>query len=84
MSSESYRYSTHLNHVLAVTRPQIQRRWIAATIEEPDWTEEQSRGVVRYFRRIAEFEGRVLRVVVNHNSFPPIIVTAFFDRRAAS
>jgi len=84
MSSETYRYSAHLDHVLAVLRPEIQRRWITVTIEEPEWTEEQSRGVVRYFRRIVEFESRVLRVVVNHNTSPPVVVTAFFDRRAAS
>jgi len=82
MSSEAYRYSAHLDHVLAVLRPQIRRGWITAAIDEPDWTEEQSRGVVRYFRRIAEFQGRVLRVVVNHDSSPPVVVTAFFDRRA--
>jgi hypothetical protein len=82
MSSEGYRYSTHLLHVLAVLRPEIQREWITAAVEQPDWTEEQGHGVVRYFRKIPEFEGRVLRVVVNHNFSPPVIVTAFFDRRA--
>jgi hypothetical protein len=60
-----------MEHVMAVLRPEIRRRWIATTIDEPDWTQEQSRSVVRYFRKIPEFEGRVLRVVVNHNFSRP-------------
>jgi len=84
MSSETYRYSAHLDHALAVLRPEIQRRWITVTIEEPEWTEGQSHGVVRSFRRISEFGSWVLRVVVNHNTSPPVVVTAFFGRRASS
>lgn len=82
MSEEACRFSEHLEFVLQVLRPEIHREWITQTIERAEWTEEQAPGIVRYFRSIEPFGGRVLRVVVNHNESPSLVVTAFFDRRA--
>ena len=48
----------------------------------PDWTEPDPHDpqVVRYFRAIPEFGGRVLRVVVNVAVEPRRVVSVFFDR----
>jgi len=82
VSKETFRYSEHMEYVLEVLRPELRREWVTQTIEEPEWQAEQEPSIVRYFRRIEAFGGRVLRVVVNYNESPPLIVTAFFDRRA--
>jgi hypothetical protein len=37
--------------------------------------------VERYFRRITQFENRVLRVVVNITVEPPRVVSIYFDRK---
>ena len=36
--------------------------------------------LVHYLYRVDEFDGRVLRVVLNENVKPPRIITVFFDR----
>lgn len=50
-------------------------------LSEPDQIERRLDGTVHYCKRFEKLGGRWLRVVVNDCSFPPLLVTAFFDRR---
>lgn len=62
----------------------IEFAWLAATMGDPDTTEEHPKDpTLRYaFRRIPEFGNRVLRVVYNQTKEPAHIVTVYFDRTA--
>ena len=52
-------------------------------LDEPERTEPDSIDVdlEHRFGRIADFQNRVLRVIVNLKVMPPLIVTVYFDRR---
>jgi hypothetical protein len=60
----------------------IRTEWVERTVTAPerrvrdpyDW------GLERFFCRITESDGKVLRVVVNTESDPWRVVTAYFDR----
>ncbi len=57
--------------------------WIAAAVTAPDRIEaDPIAGRTRYYRAIAEFGGRVLRVVAEGCGADLVVVTAHFDRRA--
>jgi hypothetical protein len=56
-------------------RPYIVREWCERVVGAPLRTELQADGRVRYWARIAELDGRILRVVTLadgtiHNAFP--------------
>ncbi len=72
-------FSEHAEDV--ILERQISVEWVSRTIKSPGKVEEHSDGTVHYFARIAEREGRALRVVVKAGSSPPKVVTVFFDRR---
>lgn len=57
--------------------------WVERTVEEPDLrtADPNDREVERFFRRIPERDGRVLRVAVNTDVAPWRVVSVFFDRR---
>ena len=59
----------------------ISRSWIESAVLHPDKIEEHADGTRHYLKKIDEFGGRWLRVVVNAASVPEKYVTAFFDRR---
>ena len=59
----------------------ILEEWLWLAIEEPDEKALMDDGNVHYMKAIQQFGGRVLRVVVNQQSAPRIVVTVFFDRR---
>ena len=75
----SLRFTKHAEHMLA--RREIDRAWVALTVERPQQREEPGDGTVHYHRVIPERGGRTLRVIVNPETDPPIVVTTFFDRR---
>jgi len=56
---------------------------VERTLEEPELTlpGPNDATVERYFRRIPEFGGRVLRVAVNRTVEPKRVVSVFFDRK---
>ena len=57
--------------------------WVERTLNAPELTECDPEGTElrRYYCRIPEFGGRVLRVVLNETIDPPRVVSVFFDRR---
>jgi hypothetical protein len=55
-------------------------RQIAETLAQPDRTE-ADRHDPEIRRAVRRFGAQILRVVYNHITRPPNIVTAFFDRR---
>ncbi|WP_429911223.1 DUF4258 domain-containing protein [Glycocaulis sp.] len=60
----------------------VKTEWIEAAVSHPDRTEPDPKDpdLVRYFKTLPEFNGRVLRVVSRQESGGYTIVTAFFDR----
>jgi hypothetical protein len=67
----------------ALEKRQIPLEWMERTFESPEWTERDSMDddLEHRLARIPEFEGRVLRVIVNSKTNPMRIVTVYFDRR---
>lgn len=59
----------------------IERDWIERAIHEPESVEDRADGTRHFVRRIPEYGQRWLRVVANVETEPPLLVTAFFDRR---
>jgi hypothetical protein len=61
---------------------QIRPEWADRAAREPDRVEDHDDDGTRHFlKRILEFGGRWLRVIVNIAEEPNRGVTAFFDRR---
>jgi hypothetical protein len=61
---------------------QISLEWADRAVREPDRVEDHDDDGTRHFlKRIPEFKGRWLRVIVNITKEPNRRVTAFFDRR---
>ena len=56
--------------------------WVARTFSSPELTRPDPKDgqVEQRFRRIPEFGGRILRVVVNKAVEPKRILSVFFDR----
>ncbi|HPC95264.1 MAG TPA: DUF4258 domain-containing protein [Sedimentisphaerales bacterium] len=67
----------------AVEKRGIRLAWLEKTLAAPEWTEKDviDNELEHRLARIAEFGGRVLRVIVNTHAAPPRVVTAYFDRR---
>ncbi len=62
----------------------IERAWVARVLGnpesiEPDRTDQE---LTHHLGRIAEHEGRVLRVVFKREEGRPLVVTVYFDRAA--
>jgi hypothetical protein len=72
-------FSIHADDVLQERNIPVD--WVWRTIEFPDRVFEESDGNTHYVKVIWEYEGRILRVVVNQNVNPDRVVTLFFDRR---
>ncbi|HBE01777.1 MAG TPA: hypothetical protein DC049_04800 [Spirochaetia bacterium] len=75
-----YILSNHCKEMLVERN--IKGNWVEETVTDPQKKENQEDDTVHYFKRISEYENRVLHVVVNSYKSPKIIVTAFFDRKA--
>lgn len=63
-------------------RSNIQLHWLEQAITTPHRIEKDVTDpeLTHYLLKIEEFEGRVLRVIVNQTVEPMRIITAFFDR----
>jgi len=72
-------YTAHARDML-IERA-IPEELVIGTIDGPDSTEEPGDGNVHYLRAIPERDSRTLRVVVNQQKTPWLVVTVFFDRR---
>ena len=68
---------------IQVLRRRIDLACIAATVAAPDWTApDPDPALMRSFKAIAGFGGRVLRVVHRPDGKDVLIVTAHFNRNA--
>jgi hypothetical protein len=80
-STPTFRLSAHAERVIAERR--ISRAWIERVLSSPARVEPDpfdpclSHALAPIFER----DGRVLRIVYNHEEKPRLVVTAFFDRR---
>lgn len=74
-----FELTTHARHV--AREREIALDWIERALDHPDRVETPPDGTTHYLRSIDEFEGRMLRVVVNAVASPLRVVTVFFDRR---
>ena len=59
----------------------IPEELIWRTIRSSDDKQLGADGNIHHFKAIEESNGRILRIIVNENTQPKRIVTAFFDRR---
>ncbi|RLD58780.1 MAG: hypothetical protein DRJ05_07460 [Bacteroidetes bacterium] len=57
----------------------LDKQWILNAIESPDKTVLRTVEEVYYFKKIADFAGRCLKVVFNPTK--NLVVTAYFDRK---
>jgi len=74
---------TYTVHALdVIERRRLRLEWVERTVAAPEQRIRDSRdeALERFFRRIPESDGRVLRVVVNARSDPWRVVSAFFDQ----
>ena len=72
------------NHAAdAILKREIKYKWLEYTLERPDIVEADPYEPTFEHRlaSIKEFDGRVLRVVVNPTRSPLFVITLFFDRR---
>lgn len=74
------KYSAHARTMMQ--ERMIQEEWILRTVNDPDKTEERSGIEMHFLKRISEAKGKMLRVIVNPQADPALVITAFFDRRA--
>jgi len=72
-------FTQHARDVIAARR--LDFEWIMRTMKAPQLVEDAADGTRHFLARVPEHEGRVLRVVVNTQVDPPLVVTAFLDRR---
>ena len=75
-----YELTQHAQKVMAERVIAIE--WMERTLFQPELVlpDAEDRAVERYFRKIPEFGGRVLRVAVNTKVEPVRIISTFFDR----
>ena len=80
MGQLTLEYTRHATH--AIEERLIAKDWVESTIAEPALrtSDPNDPEVERFFRRIPEHGGRVLRVAVNTRVAPWRVVSVFFDR----
>lgn len=80
ISGMDYTLSNHAKRVLI--EREIPIAWVERTLAEPELRhfQQDNPAIERRFRRIPEFGGRVLRVVVNVSTQTNHVVSVFFDR----
>ena len=73
-------YTRHAIH--AIEERSIHIEWVESTVSEPALrtADPDDPEVERFFRRIPERGGRVLRVAINTRVVPWRVVSVFFDR----
>lgn len=70
----------------AIAKRGLQREWVERTVADPDWTDSDPRWPDRRraFKAIAEFAGRILRVVYWPEGPDIVVLTIFPDRNAVN
>ncbi len=74
-----YKFAEHAYEMLKERN--IRESGVKLAIEDPEKREIMEDGTIHYIRAIEENEGWYLRVVLNPDVKPQIIITVFFDRR---
>jgi hypothetical protein len=59
----SYRFTAYFENVVLRKRPYLKKEWCIRVLENPIRSEMQEKNRYRFWGRIKELEGRVLRVV---------------------
>jgi len=79
-----YQLTQHAQDALEKRR--IPRKWMEKALFSPEWTEPDSidGDLEHRLAAIEEFQGRILRVIVNVAVDPPRVITVYFDRRRKS
>lgn len=80
--SDKYLWTKHARKRLT-ERGEIKESWVIDTIENPSRSEfiiDDSGEKYHYYKRIPEFDNRVLEVVTSANSTPIRIITLYFNR----
>jgi hypothetical protein len=80
--NDKYLWTNHARKRLT-ERGEIQEQWVIDTIENFERSEfitDESGQKYHYYKRIAEFDNRVLEVVTSANSTPIRIITIYFNR----
>ena len=76
MEKQEYRFTPYFENEVLRKRPYLRREWCIRVIENPLRVEPQEEDRFRFWGRIDELEGRILRVitladkVTIHNAFP--------------
>jgi hypothetical protein len=71
-----YRFTVYFENEVLRKRPYLKKEWCIQVLENPIRSEQQEKNRYRFWGRIEELEGRVLRVVTIddkitiHNAFP--------------
>jgi hypothetical protein len=71
-----YRFTAYFENEVLRKRPYLKKEWCILVLENPIRSEPQEKNRYRFWGRIEELEGGVLRVVTledkitNHNAFP--------------
>ena len=80
MGALELEYTRHATH--AMEERMISRDWVEIAVAEPALrtSDPNDPEVERFFRRMPEHGGRVLRVAVNTRVAPWRVVSVFFDR----
>ena len=71
-----YSFTAYFEHEVLRKRPYLKKEWCIRVLENPIRSERQEKNRYRFWGRIEELEGRVLRVVTLedqitiHNAFP--------------
>lgn len=81
MSEKEFELTEHA--AIMITEREIQLEWVERVFQNPEKIEPDKidRTLLHSLGRIRENENRVLRVIHNYANEPPLIVTAFFDRK---
>lgn len=77
----NFELTAHAQKVVA--EREIPMEWVERTVAEPELRlpDPDDASVERCYRRIPEFDGRVLRVAINTTVEPARVVSVFFDRK---
>jgi hypothetical protein len=78
-----YKLSLTSHATTVIAEREIEHAWLERAVASPDRTEVDRLDplLTHALRRVPERDDRVLRVVYNANISPPLVITAYFDRR---
>lgn len=76
---EKYKFTPYFENEVLRKRPYLKKEWCVHVIENPLKVEPQENNRFRFWGKIGELEGRILRVVTLDDKVT--IHNAFLDRR---